>query len=54
MDPYDSPLSSPIVVPITHSPLPTKNQKDKAPKAASKTWASASGSEVAGFRGFGL
>ena len=22
MDPYDSPLRSPIVVPITHSPIP--------------------------------
>ena len=26
MDPYDSPLRSPIVVPITHSPIPYKNQ----------------------------
>ena len=26
MDPYDSPLRSPIVVPITHARFPTKNQ----------------------------
>ena len=26
MDPYDSPLRSPIVVPITHLPFPTKHQ----------------------------
>ena len=27
MDPYDSPLRSPIVVPITIPPFPTKNQR---------------------------
>ena len=49
MDRYDSPLRFPIVVPITHSPIPpTKNQRAEA--FVFFFW----GGGVQGWRAFGV